>query len=464
MAIDKKAEFVLYYNIDNNTERKDGYLKKFLTFAAAVLLCIAFSGCNVLETDTEALMQPPVLTEEQEKLNTALKEVVGDSYVLKYPKTGDINSAFIFKDLDNDGNEEAMAFYSLSDESTRINVLKSDGENWVSVYEAAGFYGNIESIDFANIDEKGCAIVIKWDSEVGVYRYENERLKTIHSDSCAGIDISDVNGDGFSEIVLIDNGLMSKSTLRIVYSDGENAAVTDDISIHADYNEIYSKKSGKLFNGKTVYFIDSEIYDGVYLTEMFALENGEAKRYFIADFVEYEDDSNEKDEQGVIVVVGGDYGKRGIFLRNTKIYCMDTNGDGITEMPVEYREDYAKDESDKIFFVQYMQYNGTETKVVWNGVANTENGYLFKLPQNWNDKVTVKFGSSADEMVFIENESGRVLYEIYTVSKNDYQDKYEEYVFAAEDKSKNYYIRSFVDMQSEFYLNPTNYTESFIFI
>ena len=93
-------------------------MKKFLITAASLILCFVFSGCNVLEMDTEALMKPPVFTAEQEKLNAALTEVIGESYVLRYPKTGELNSAFIFKDLDGDGTEEAMAFYSVYDEST----------------------------------------------------------------------------------------------------------------------------------------------------------------------------------------------------------------------------------------------------------------------------------------------------------------------------------------------------------
>lgn len=439
-------------------------LKKFFIIAAAAMLCIALSGCNVLETDTEALMKPPVFTEEQEKLNAALAEVIGESYTLKYPKTEDINSAFIFKDLDGDKIEEAMAFYTLFDESTRINVLKNNNGNWISVYEAAGFYGDIESVDFANISDESCAIVIKWNQEVGIYRYKNERLQTLHSDSCEWIEISDINGDGFSEVIIIDRNPMNKSTLKIVYAGDNGVNVTDDISIHADYEKIYAKGNGKLCEGKNIYFIDSEIYEGVYLTEIFTLENGEAKRLFIADFVNYDDDENKNDEQNVIVSVGGGYGERGIFLRNTKVCCMDINRDGIIEMPVEYRDDYAQQSSDEIFYLIYMQYDGNDSNAVWNGIANTECGYLFEVPEIWNENITIKFGSSTDEMIFTDKTTGRVIYEIFAVSKNDYQDKYEEYVLASEDKSKNYYIKSHVDEKNKYYISPEKYAESFIFI
>ena len=164
------------------------------------------------------------------------------------------------------------------------------------------------------------------------------------------------------------------------------------------------------------------------------------------------------------MVVGGSYGKRGIFLRNTKVPCLDTNGDGIIEMPVEYREDYARDASDKIFFLQYMQYNGETSEIIWNGAANTEGGYLFSVPEKWNEKISVKTGSSSDEFVFTENKTENVVCEIFAVSKNDYQDKYEELILAAEDETKFYYVKSFVDEKSEFYIAPEKYSESFIFI
>ena len=439
-------------------------MKKLLIFAAAAILCVVFSGCNVLETDTEALMKPPVFTEEQEKLNTALTEVIGESYTLKYPKTGEINSAFIFKDLDGDGTEEAMAFYSLLDESTRINVLKNENGNWESVYEAAGFYGDIESVNFAKMYEAGSAIVIKWSQEVGIYRYQKERLEAVHKDSCEGTEIADMDGDGFSEVIIIGKNPAGRNTIKIVYNEGKNISATEGISIHADYMNIYSKNSGKLSEEKYFYFIDSEISDGVYLTEMFALENGAAKRYFIADFYEYEEDEEENAGQGVVVVVGGNYGKRGVLLRNTKVYCMDINNDGIIEMPVEYREDYAQDASEEIFFLQYLQYNGESSVPVWNGVANTEGGYLFAVPENWNENITAKLGSSKESFIFEEKETGNVIYEIFAVSKSDYQDKYEDYVLAAENEEKFYYIKSFVEETGEYYISPENYAESFIFI
>ena len=434
-------------------------MKKLLLIIAITAFCLGFSGCTVFETDTEALMKPPVFTEEQEKLNSALSNILGESYVLRYPEIGETNSAFVFHDLDGDGTEEAMAFYSILDDNTRINVLKKEGENWISVCEAPGFYGEIKRVDFAETEKNRCSIVVSWEKEIGVYSYKNQRLETLYKTDCEGAYIDDVDGNGFSEIAVFSGNTTGRNVVNIIYGRSGSVYVTGDTSVHAGYGRIFSAVSGELYEGKNVLLVDSEIYDGVYLTEMIALEEENAKRYFISDFVESEP---EDDPEYDGLISGGNYGKRRIFLRNTKVFCMDTNLDGIIEMPVEYREDYAHEASEEIFFLQYMQFDGEKSEAVWNGAANTKNGYLFAVPEKWNDEFAISFGSSG-EFVFAEKKTGKTVFEIFAVSKNDYQDKYEDYVLAAEDENNNYYIKSAISPESELYINPEQYRECFIF-
>ena len=438
-------------------------MKKFFVIVGIMALVFAFSGCTAFETDTEALLSPPVFTEEQEKLNSALTEVIGEDYVLKYPENGNTNSAFIFEDLDGDGTEEAMAFYSVLDESTRINVLKNENGEWISVYTAPGFYGNIQKVDFVKIDEKGPVVVIKWEQEIGIYRYENEKLESVYRETCEGFEVADIDGNGFYEVAVFIGSPMRRTIVNMIYGENGKINVSEQISIHAQYDSIYSKISGLLFEDKHAYFIDSEISDGVYLTEIITFENGKAKREFVADFVDTGDSKNE-DSSGEIIVLGGNYGERGIFLRNTKIGCLDTNADGIMEMPAEVRKDYAREASESIFFIQYVQHNGTEAVPVWNGIANTENGYLFEVPEKWNKTVEIEKSAASNSFVFCEKKNGNKIFEIFAVSKNDYQDKYEDYILAAEDETKNYYVKSYVAEGNEYYISPEKYTGSFIFI
>ncbi len=422
----------------------------------------AFSGCTVFETDTEALMSPPVFSEEQEKLNAALTEVTGGSYILKYPASGETNSAFIFEDLDGDGTEEALAFYSLLDESTRINVLKKEKDGWRSVYEAAGFTGDIERINFAEIEKGKKVLAVKWESEAALYSYENENLKTLHRASCDGINIADLDGDRKSEVIFFENNISGRNMVSVAYSNAGEVLVTESIIINAEYKNIYFAKTGKLHSGKQGYFVDSEVYDGIYLTEILLFENGEIERTFLADYVEYEDEENPN--LSGVVIIGGQYGSRGIFLRNTKVYCMDTNLDGITEIPMEIREDSAHERSEEIFFLSFMQYDGETSKSVWNGVANTKKNYLFALPESWNALVDVSVNASGEELIITEKESGETVLKIFAVLKSDYQDKYEDYILGAEDEVHNYYIEAITEEGENFRVDPEKLSQSFIFI
>lgn len=442
-------------------------MKKLFLVLAAALLVLAFSGCSVYETDTESLMRPPLMSEKQEKLNEALSKVAGENYTLKYPATGGTNSAFIFRDLDKDGEEEALAFYSSVDESTRINILKKAEESWVSVYEAAGFSGEIKSIDFAEMDKNGTVLLVKWDDRIGVYRFEKNRLETIYYEACKGASVADIDADGYSDIFVFKETDMSRSIFEVIRNDGTGVSVMENITVHAQFDSIISAKTGSLGNGKNALFLDSAVYEGVYLTEIITLEEERPKRYTLADFVEYEDEEEEEEEEsssGTIIIVGGNLGKRGIFLRNTAVNCMDTNMDGIMEFPVEVREDYAKEKNSNIYYLQYMQVAEETAYPVWNGVANSENGYLFALPIQWNDRVTPSFNSLNNELVFSETETGRVVFKICMVQKNDYQDKYEDYTLAAEDETRNFYAKSFVEPETPFYLEPEQYENFFIFI
>ena len=180
-------------------------LERLLLLLAAGAVSLALSGCTAFETDTEALMQPPSLTAEQAELNAALTEVIGENYRLRYPSDGTSNSAFMFYDLDGDETDEALAFYSIEDESTRINILKRYGEKWVSVYEAAGAYGDAKSVRFSETGPDERTLIVQWEQEVSVYRFADSRLETVYSSFCDGIEMADLNGDGYNDIILTNS-------------------------------------------------------------------------------------------------------------------------------------------------------------------------------------------------------------------------------------------------------------------
>lgn len=157
-----------------------------LRLAAAVLaLCLALTGCMKIENTIEDLMSPPKLSEEQENIFAALYASAGDDISLKYPKTGENRSAFVMKDLDSDGVNEALVFYTsnIMGDNVRINVLDCINGEWVSLYECVGMGPEVESVSFPHMTSAEAGnIVIAYnmlnrkDKVIAVYSYNSERI------------------------------------------------------------------------------------------------------------------------------------------------------------------------------------------------------------------------------------------------------------------------------------------------
>ncbi len=96
---------------------------------------------------------PPVLTARNKKaIDDALRESVTGDFTLKYPKSGDYRSAYIYQDLDKDGDEEALAFYSIGlSSTTRVALLDKENGVWRAVNALSGASEEVEFVAFAHI-------------------------------------------------------------------------------------------------------------------------------------------------------------------------------------------------------------------------------------------------------------------------------------------------------------------------
>lgn len=433
-------------------------MKKLLILLAAAALALCFSGCSAFETDTEALMQPPSLTEEQAKLNDALTSVIGENFYLKYPFNEGSSSAFMFCDLDGDGKEEALAFYSTGEDSTgtRINILQQKNEDWVSVYEAAGSSGDISDVHFLDIGKEKL-LVVKWEKEVGIYEFIESRLEQLYMSPCDGIELADMNDDEVLDIIVFSGSYDGRSVARIIYSSNGAMEISEAVYITAEYGNIYSTVSGELGDGHKGFFIDSKIYDNIYLTEVLILSEGRTVRHTIASFVEDEDE--ESNGTGFV------FTKRGMYARNTMAVCKDIDGDGIVEMPIEIRDDAATVDNEKLYFIKYVKFNGTDSETVWYGFAGGDEEFIFRLEEEWTEGVTITYDTAYGEYLFAGEESGEELLRIRSAPADEYQDIYRDNeVLAAKNGTKAFYVTVCTKEGDEYFIEPESCKERFEFV
>ena len=107
--------------------------KKIIALVLAAVLALFFAGCSPMETNVENLIVPPKLEGEMRPVQEALEASVGRDITLRYPVSGEYHSAIVMKDLNGDGTDEAVAFYSTTADSTvmmHINVIAKGQEGW----------------------------------------------------------------------------------------------------------------------------------------------------------------------------------------------------------------------------------------------------------------------------------------------------------------------------------------------
>lgn len=155
---------------------------------AVTLLC---SGCSM---DVENFLQPPAAQGEQKPIQNALETYINDSgdaarrYTLQYPSEGEFTSAFVTCDergvpIDEDDSAMltpslAVAFYMFSgaNEEVHINLLRRDGEEWISAADISGFGSDILQVAFGDLDADGMRELIVG---FGTYSSRDHRLAVL---------------------------------------------------------------------------------------------------------------------------------------------------------------------------------------------------------------------------------------------------------------------------------------------
>ena len=277
-------------------EKKRIYNKLSRLKLVAMLLVIGlFSGCTT-SLDATTLIKPPKLTADQSELYSALEDALGShSFKLKYPLRGDYRSAFILKDLDYNGTEEAVAFYELSVSgvsSTWMAVLAKDGDRWYPSVQVPAISNEVDFISFAKVtqSDKDNIIVGYADSKgenltAAVYLYNDGKLPTMYTDDYNELITMDFSGNGLEEIVLFNLGYDRSPAIRLAGYSGGRITKFSDVMLPNATKSFYSVGAGKFADGlsgvyadimldnKSVTTIIAMVSDNM-MTEVFAEELG----------------------------------------------------------------------------------------------------------------------------------------------------------------------------------------------
>lgn len=410
-------------------------LRRIPALAALAAVLMSCTGCSRLQTSVEDLMSPPVLTQEQAEIRSALSRVSGDSEIkYKYPQNGDYRSSFIFYDIDSDQVEEALVFYQSPSkgDSTWINILDRQDGQWVSVCEtpAPDTTASIDFVSFEQLtDSQTVSLVVGWEDArsgktVIAYNYDSGRLPPIFERDYTELAITDLDGNGSTDLVLFTQ--QAQSTLVFLACKTENGFETvDSVQLDRSIVSFDNILSGRTAAGTAALFLDStvDLYESPFqITDVLSAKRGENGTPVLVNLLDNEE-----------VTLS-----QGTMRPAQNLFCRDIDGNGTVEIPtVATLPGYEGifDES-AIFLTSYNQLSSTSQLIpCQSGVVNPQHRYLLTFPERWLDNaVSAVVQPENGEYTFFAytgdlSDTSTVLLKLRVYSAKDYHDKFDDNYF-----------------------------------
>jgi len=398
----------------------------------AALPMVFLSGCMQFVLSAEDLMRPPALTQEQLDISTALERAVGDDDIkYKYPENGEYRSSYLFYDLDNNGEEEALVFYQAPSKgsSTWVNILDKQEDKWVSVFDlsAPNQETEVEFISFQPLIEGENCLVIGWadeylnDRTAVVYRYDGKTLHSAFEEGYDHLNFYDLNNDDTLDMLAVSyDPYFEETTVSLINSvksiTGETVLERRSmLTLPYEGAELLSVQSGMVDNVTPGLFIDSKISvsrtENQYVTQVVSAYGAE-----LVNLLDTEDSRLSEST-----------------LRPTATLCQDVNKDGFVEIPtVTPLPGYEEmDSEDSLYLTTFNQLGvGRSWNPVGSYAINEELGYMVKFPSYWMGQVTILSQPESKEWNFIQynnslENSSTLLLRLKVYSSKDYHDKFE---------------------------------------
>ena len=397
------------------------FKKTLLIMIISVLL--TFTSCTGIFADPSTLVIPPKAEGNLRGIEQALNDAIGKNYNFKYPLSGEFISPCITKDLNNDGIDEAIVFYTLKSDASIIylNLLCKNEDKWVSTSNIQVVGTDINRVEFADLLGDGnLEILISSrmfdsklydlnESKLSIYTLTKQKLKLHTQENHTEFHVCNLTGGEKPQILLLNirtenleesYKILSENKInaKLISLNEDGLTVLGIANLDKDITEFSLIQTAPLNEDINGVYIDAYKGAGIMITELLYFKNGLVNVFY---------DKNISETT--------------LTRREGFINCRDINNDGYIEIPVTHIVkgfENISNKEERALHIVWRRYNGNIFENVFDGLINTADGYFLITPKNWFSNVTVtryndermrvislwdfKNGTAGDELVKIK--------------------------------------------------------------
>lgn len=345
-----------------------------------VMLCL--SGCLVKLP--EELYALPQQSEAYYDLQDHIDQVIHGDTVYCAPVSGENRQPLQMKDLDGDGQQEAIVFAKGTGEKPLkiyIFARSNDTFSLVSVIEGDGT--SFESVRYAQVDgSPGLEIIVGRSindqvfKALSVYSFQGNSSVELMSSNYSAYTTTDLDGDGRTDLFLIRFDSEMQTGTAELYRYNSGVMVREpELPLTQRVTSIKRITTGYMEEGVPAVFVAGALDENTLVTDVFAFQNGSLQNI-----------ANATDASGSLTV------------RNYYAYGADIDNDGLIELPeVEtLPQDTQENESFRLIHWYNLCLDGSKAYKMLT-YHDYSYGFYLELEESWSGKVTITLDESVEE-------------------------------------------------------------------
>lgn len=409
--------------------------------SALLFLTLIASGCGAQKTPGE-LLRAPSQGSTDGTLTSIVKTFLPSNAHLTVPVHSESGSAIQLKDLDNDGQDEIMAFYKTDKTDYEVNalVLAQSGGDWNKLTMVTGVGSELDYVQFADVTADGAADMLLGFSggkglskELSVYSLKSGAMTEILKQPYDQLAVGDLTREGANDIAVLqstfETDMQPSSRLQLFRLQGGKQQSLAEQTIAG---AVIQAGFAKVAPDASALFVDAAIGAHSAYTLLLNWDNGKFVDILAADDYHHEELAKSSNIvlQPSAPQADGKLGENNLAIKDYPLDSTDVNGDGIVEIgflvPPAGTESMAPLATP--FISKYYQWDG-QTGLKFVEERFDRWGFNFHIPQAWTGKYTVEIAEESptpwEHMVFSYKNAASgeqaALLELRLLTKQDWQ-------------------------------------------
>lgn len=391
---------------------------KFLCMGVLAIVLL-LGGCSFEFATPDSLITPPLSNQEAVQQRQIITDFLDYEEVLVTPAGTTAAQAYVFQDLDDDGEDEIIAFYSNKESNFILGFLILDYQEnrWVLLHKVVAYGTNVDYFEVADLDQDGQKEIL-FGVKTGF-----GSTKELYLYSTDGTELLELTKDervSYDEILLAEN----REDVPILIT-----AQTDTTLLVGNTTfMVYALSLGELL------MTYEESFDGYCSALQFAAADRETNGIFAA--MRHNHFTNilllTETEDGFTKQVEAPLPYDYEDVQNITMF-QDINGDGIMEVcSLWVPEENNTSKSYHDYIQVWLRWDGASSLRAVQAVLNGKNeGYEFSLPIEWLD--AMEYGFRSDGSISwidfygsneeLEGEGARLLFSIAALDQLQWKEK-----------------------------------------